>query len=88
MRPEDDAVGMDVAGTGMHAAEALFDAAANNIANADTPGYQSMHPQLSPLPGGGVAISGMTRSPAAADPQLSNVDLGEELASVVQASGA
>lgn len=79
----------DIPATGMRAAEALFDAAANNIANADTPGYRSMQPQLSALPGGGVAVTGVTRSPGAgSDPQLSNVDLGEELSTMLVASGA
>ena len=89
MRGAADVPDMDIAGTGMQAAEALFDAAANNIANADTPGYQSMHPQLSALPGGGVAVTGVTRSPGkGSNPQLSNVDMGEEMASMMQASGA
>lgn len=82
------ASGMSVAVSGMRAEQYRFDAAANNIANADTPGYNSEQVLQSALPGGGVETNGIGVLPGGAptDVQTSNVDLGEEMAGMMVAS--
>ncbi len=79
---------MGVAASGMRAEEAQFDVAANNIANAETPGYNSEQVLQAPLPGGGVETTGVGVLPGIppADPQISNVDLGEQMAGMMIAS--
>ena len=80
--------GLPVAASGMQAEQAQFDVAANNIANADTPGYNSEQVQQAPLPGGGVETTGVGVLPGIppADPQISNVDLGQQMAGMMIAS--
>ncbi len=83
------ASGMPVAVSGMQAEQAQFDVAANNIANADTPGYNSEQVLQRALPGGGVETTGVGALPGipSADPQISNVDLGaQEMAGMILAS--
>jgi len=81
---------MFVSASGMQAASTLFDVAAGNIANADTPGYQARSAALASQPGGGVAVTGVgvpVGAPAAI-PGSANVDLGEQMADLMTASGA
>ncbi len=73
----------------MHAQQAQFDAAANNIANADTPGYTSEQASQTALQGGGVETTGvgvLPGIPPADQPQVSNVDLGQQMASMMIAT--
>lgn len=81
--------GYGIATSGMQAAQAEFDVAANNIANNETPGYESQGVSLEPLPGGGVETSGVGVLPGVppADPQESNVDMGQQMAGMMVASG-
>jgi len=81
--------GYGIADSGMQAAEAEFDVAANNIANNETPGYQSQGVSLEPLPGGGVQVTGAGAAGLpAADPEQSDVDMGTQMAGMMVASGA
>ncbi|MDB5300515.1 MAG: flagellar basal body rod protein FlgC [Phycisphaerales bacterium] len=84
---------MDVFGialSGMQAAQTQLNVAANNIANGDTPGYQSRRADLVELSTGGVGVAGFTTDTASADPKAggtkgSNVDLATQLVNVRQA---
>ena len=83
---------MFVSASGMRAASTQFDVAAGNIANADTPGYQARSAELAALPGGGVAVTGVgvpAGAPGApgAISGTSNVDLGEQMVSLMVSSG-
>jgi flagellar basal-body rod protein FlgC len=86
-------VTMDLFGialSGMQAAQTQLNVAANNIANADTPGYQSRRADLVELSTGGVGVAGMTSDTTPGAPQPdgktgSNVDLARELVNVRQA---
>ena len=82
------ASGMPVAESGMHAEQAQFDAAANNIANANTPGYNSEQIEQVALPGGGVESTGVGVLPGIppADPQVSSVDVGSQMVGMMAAS--
>jgi flagellar basal body rod protein FlgG len=82
------ASGMPVAVSGMRAEQAQFDVAANNIANADTPGYNSEQVLQTALPGGGVETTGVGALPGipSTDPQISNVDVPQEMAGMTVAS--
>ena len=81
--------GFGIATSGMQAAEAAFDVAANNIANNETPGYQSEDVEQQPLPGGGVETTGVGVLPGVppADPQESDVDMGTQMAGMMVAAG-
>ena len=73
----------------MRAEQAQFDAAANNIANANTPGYNSEQVNQTALAGGGVQTTGvgvLPGIPPVDQPQVSNVDLGLQMASMMIAS--
>lgn len=80
--------GLRIAASGMQAEQAQFDAAANNIANAETPGYPSEDVETVPLPGGGAETTGVGVLPGIppADPQISSVDLGAQMAGMMLAS--
>jgi flagellar hook protein FlgE len=85
-------VTMDLFGialSGMQAAQTQLNVAANNIANADTPGYQSRRADLVELSTGGVGVAGVTADTTSA-PQSdgsngSNVDLASQFVSLQQA---
>jgi flagellar hook protein FlgE len=79
---------MPAAESGMAAEQAQFDSAANNIANANTPGYSSESVTSEPLPGGGVETTGSGVLPGIppADPQNTDVDLGQQMAGMMLAS--
>lgn len=75
--------------SGMQAAQAQLTVGANNIANANTPGFKSSRVDLAELSGGGVAVSGTTLdpTPGAIGPDGkpgSNVDLAGELVNLSQ----
>ncbi len=74
---------LSIGASGMNAAQAQLSVTANNIANADTSGYQAKRVDLVELSGGGVAVGGLTTdtTPGAADADGttgSNVDLAKE----------
>ncbi|MDB5329867.1 MAG: Flagella basal body rod protein [Phycisphaerales bacterium] len=78
-----------IALSGMQAAQTQLNVAANNIANADTPGYQSRRADLVELSTGGVGVAGVTADTTSA-PQSdgsngSNVDLASQFVSLQQA---
>jgi flagellar hook protein FlgE len=50
---------IDSAASGMNAAVGLLNVTANNIANANTPGFTAKRANLSPGPTGGVVIDGV-----------------------------
>jgi flagellar basal-body rod protein FlgC len=84
---------MDVYGialSGMNAAQTLLDVTANNIANAQTPGYQAQGVDLVTLSGGGVQVAGIPSSNApfqggTEDEEGSNVDLTTQAVNLSQA---
>ena len=82
------ASGMSAAVSGMRTQQDEFDAAANNIANADTPGYNSEEVETAPLPGGGVETTGVGVLPGnpPADPTVSSVDVGAQMVGMMMAS--
>jgi flagellar hook-associated protein FlgK len=62
---------LNIAATGMDAAETLLSVAANNIANLNTPNYQPESVELAAAAGGGVQVIGIDVNPAGS----SNSDL-------------
>lgn len=79
-----------IALSGLQAANAQLNATADNIANADTPGYKAQRPDLVELSTGGVAVGGITRNPAPGPTQPdgsqgSNVDLANEMVNLTRA---
>jgi flagellar hook protein FlgE len=76
--------GYNIAVSGMQAENLQFAAAADNIANADTPGYATERINLQPLPGGGVETAAEGIPPA--DPSVSNGDLGQQMADMMTSS--
>ena len=76
-----------IALSGMEAAQAQLAVGANNIANANTPGFRASRVDLVELSGGGVGVAGTTvdSTPGATGPDgkpLSNVDLASELVGI------
>jgi flagellar hook-associated protein FlgK len=53
---------LEIAGSGMNAANAILSAAANNTANLNTPNYRPESVNLEPVPGGGVEVAGISDS--------------------------
>ncbi len=79
-----------IAGSGLAAAQAQLNVAAQNVANLDTPGYQARRADLVELSGGGVAVKGVSKdpTPGATQPdggQGSNVDLAHEMINLTRA---
>jgi flagellar hook protein FlgE len=84
----------DISASGIQAAAVKMQASANNVANANTSGYQAQRVDLVERPGGVEARSGSVDAPnradAAADagraspvPPPSNVNLADEMVSAV-----
>ena len=76
--------------SGMQAAQAKFGAAADNLANADTPGYKASRVDLVELSGGGVGVAGITKDPSPGPLQPdgregSNVDIAREAINLTRA---
>jgi flagellar basal-body rod protein FlgC len=70
---------LNTALTGLSAASAQLALTANNLANADTPGYRSQHASLTALPNtDGVQLSHISQDPSPTTPDSSNVDLVRE----------
>jgi flagellar basal-body rod protein FlgC len=82
---------LGIASSGLLAAQYELAVSANNIANADTPGYKAQRADLVDISGGGVAVAGTTADPAPGPilpdgSQGSNVDLASEVVNTIQAS--
>lgn len=73
-------VALNIAASGMHAAELRLQAAAANIANVDTPNYAPRHVDQSSLPGGGVEASIVSKEVG------SGVDPVREFANILSAN--
>ena len=69
---------LNTAASGLTAAATEVSVAAGNIANLNTPGYQSRQPDLVSLSSGGVAVSGISTDTTPAPSNSSNVDLAHE----------
>jgi flagellar basal-body rod protein FlgC len=74
---------LSIGGSGMNAAMTQLNVTANNIANLNTPGYQSQGVDLVSLSQGGVGVGGITTdtTPGPVDPtgkEQSNVDLASQ----------
>jgi flagellar hook protein FlgE len=79
-----------IALSGMQAATTQLDVAANNIANADTPGYKASRADLVELSTDGVGVAGISKDPAPGPLQPdgkegSNVDLAGESINLTRA---
>lgn len=79
-----------IALSGLQTAQAQLNVGAQNVANLDTPGYQSRQADIVELSGGGVAVAGVSvnPSPGPAQPdgaQGSNVDLANEAVNLTRA---
>jgi flagellar hook protein FlgE len=79
-----DALG--IAASGLNAATAMLNVAANNIANDDTPDYAYESVDLSDLATGGVSIADITQdvTPASAG-GANNVNLADQLVDLTKA---
>ncbi|MBS0244318.1 MAG: flagellar basal body rod protein [Proteobacteria bacterium] len=73
---------LDIAASGMHAADVRMGAAAGNIANVNTPGYQPQSATQSTAPGGGVQSKIANAAPGY------KVDLGTEIMNFMSAANA
>ena len=78
-----------IALSGMEAATAQLNVAANNIANSETPGYKASRADLVELSGGGVAVAEISQDPKPGPIQPdgkegSNVDLARESISLTR----
>jgi flagellar hook protein FlgE len=70
----DDAFG--IALSGMQAAQTQLNVAANNIANANTPGFKAQQADLTSLPNGdGVDVAQISTSGNSADPTVAIISL-------------
>ncbi|CDN54215.1 Flagellar basal body rod protein [Neorhizobium galegae bv. officinalis bv. officinalis str. HAMBI 1141] len=67
---------MNIAVSGMQAQARRLATAANNIANASTPGYNRLDTQVSSLPNSGGVTTTVTPSTF---PESSNVDMASEM---------
>ena len=94
MRPRKESVlhmsVYDIAVSGLQAAQAQLNVAANNVANLDTPKYKSSSVDLVDISGGGVAVGGYSQDPSAGPilpdgQEGSNVDLATQLVNLSQA---
>jgi len=68
--------------SGMNAAALGVAVAANNVANANTPGFRARSLTQEEAPAGGVELAALEASPATAEPGGSNVDLASEFVSL------
>lgn len=73
---------ISAAASGIDAGMSWLDAAAGNIANAQTPGYSSLSPVLASLPSAGVTVAAYTAAP----PSSSGADLTVQLPDAVLAA--
>jgi flagellar basal-body rod protein FlgC len=81
---------LGIAASGFEMAQYELVVGANNIANAETPGYKAQRADLVDLSGGGVAVAGTTTDPTPGPilpdgSQGSNVDLVHETVNTLQA---
>lgn len=70
--------------SGLFAAQNRFDVAANDIANANTPGHLDQRAELAEGPGGGVRVEAISKSGDPASP-VSNVSLSDEMTELITA---
>ena len=78
---------INIAASGLSAVQTQLAVTANNIANLDTPGYQSQGADLVELAGGGVAVSGISPDGSgggANGGQRNNVDLAKQAVNLIQ----
>jgi flagellar hook-associated protein 1 FlgK len=59
---------LNIAASGLQAAQAQLNVTANNIANMNTPGYTAQRVDLAAAPGGGVDVEGVQSTGNAVDP--------------------
>jgi len=59
---------LSIAASGLQAAQARMNVAANNIANLSTPGYKAQRVDLAAAPSGGVDVEGIQSTGQAVDP--------------------
>jgi flagellar hook-associated protein 1 len=59
---------LNIAASGLAAAQAQLNVTANNIANLNTPGYTAQRVDLAAAPGGGVDVEGVQSTGKAVDP--------------------
>lgn len=72
---------LSIAASGLNTAIRRQDLVANNIANAQTPGYHALRADPQANVGGGVELGPTTLDPRPAIPEGSNVDLAGEMVS-------
>jgi len=75
---------MSISLSGMQAQQTRLGAAANNIANAMTPGYDRLETEFASTAQGGVTAS-VTSSGSQTSDETSNVDLTSEMLSLMEA---
>jgi flagellar hook-associated protein FlgK len=68
---------LNIAASGLGAAQAQLNATANNIANLNTPGYTAQRVDLAAAPGGGVDVEGVQSTGK-------SVDLANEMVNLKQ----
>jgi flagellar hook protein FlgE len=68
-----------IAGSGLRATQTQANVAANNIANANTPGFKAKSAELTEAPTGGISVSGV-------QPTGHSVDLPTEQANLKRAA--
>jgi flagellar hook-associated protein 1 len=66
---------LNIAASGLQAAQAQLNVTANNIANQNTPGYTAQRVDLAAAPGGGVDVEGVQSTGSAVDPVNEFVNL-------------
>jgi flagellar basal-body rod protein FlgC len=76
---------MGIAVSGMQAQTKRLSAAANNIANIDTPGYDRLTTTLSSVPASGGVSATVSPSTPATLPGSSNIDMASEMLDVIGA---
>jgi flagellar basal body rod protein FlgG len=84
-----DALGdaLGIALSGLNAATAMMNVAANNIANGNSPGYLAEEVNLSDLATGGVEVTGVSQdsSPADSSGDSNNVNVDAQLVDLTKA---
>jgi flagellar basal body rod protein FlgG len=77
---------LGIAQSGLNAANAMLNVAANNIANGDTPGYESESVDLTDLATGGVTVSGISQDATLVDGKINNnVNLPDQMIDLTKA---
>ena len=78
---------MQIPSSGLRAADLMLGVAADNVANAQTPGYRPGRVELADAgPGRGVAVTGVSRSPVEPPEGFSGSDLADDIPQTIIAS--